>query len=53
MGAGVVGPFFYGLLSDWAGVPVALGVVGLLVLTAIPLSQLLKVPAIVDSAPAR
>lgn len=44
IGASAVGPFLYGLLSDWASVPVALGVVGLLVLTTIPLSQLLRMP---------
>jgi MFS family permease len=53
IGAGAVAPFLYGLLSDRAGVPVALTVVGLLVLTTIPLAQLLRAPAIADSARAR
>jgi MFS family permease len=53
IGAGAVAPPLYGLLSDWAGVPVALAVVGLAVLTTIPLAQLLRVPAVPDSARAR
>lgn len=45
MGAGALAPFLYGLLSDWTGVPVALAVVGVVVLTTIPLCRLLRVPS--------
>ncbi len=44
VGSGSVAPSVYGLLSDFAGVPVALATIGLVVLTTIPLSQLLRVP---------
>jgi MFS family permease len=44
VGSGAVAPFFYGLLSDLWGVPTTLTIVGLLVFTTIPLSQLLKAP---------
>ncbi|MBI4609376.1 MAG: MFS transporter [Candidatus Rokubacteria bacterium] len=44
VGSGALAPFLYGLVSDWAGVPVTLGIIGLGVLTTIPLSQLLRVP---------
>ncbi|MBI4588824.1 MAG: MFS transporter [Candidatus Rokubacteria bacterium] len=44
IGSGAVAPSVYGLVSDWAGVPVTLTIVGLAVLTTIPLSQLLRAP---------
>jgi len=44
VGAGSVAPSIYGLVSDAAGVSVALALIGLVVLTTIPLSQLLRVP---------
>ena len=44
VGFGSVAPSIYGVMSDFAGVPVALGTIGVLVLTTIPLSQLLRVP---------
>ncbi|MBI4561686.1 MAG: MFS transporter [Candidatus Rokubacteria bacterium] len=44
LGSGAVAPSVYGLVSDWAGVPVTLGIIGLGVLTTIPLSQLLRAP---------
>jgi len=53
IGASAVSPFLYGLLSDRTGVPLALGVVGLMVLATLPLCQLLKAPALADSARAR
>jgi MFS family permease len=49
--AGAVAPFLYGFLSDWTGVPLTLGAVALAVLTTVPLSRLLKEPAVI--APAR
>jgi predicted MFS family arabinose efflux permease len=45
IGAGAISPSIYGLLSDFAGVPAALVVVGAVVLTALPLSLILR-PAI-------
>ncbi|HLA25207.1 MAG TPA: MFS transporter, partial [bacterium] len=44
VGSGSVAPFFYGLGSDLWGVPATLTIIGLVVLTTIPLSQLLKAP---------
>lgn len=44
VGSGAVAPSLYGVVSDLAGVPVALAAIGLIVLTTIPLSQLLRVP---------
>jgi len=44
VGSGSVAPFFYGLVSDLWGVPTTLTIIGLLVFTTIPLSQLLKAP---------
>ena len=44
VGFGSVAPSVYGVVSDFAGVPVALATIGLVVLTTIPLSQLLRVP---------
>jgi MFS-type transporter involved in bile tolerance (Atg22 family) len=50
IGSGAVAPFLYGLLSDRAGVPVTLGVIGLVVLTTIPLSRRLRAPMLGDPA---
>lgn len=44
VGSGSLAPFFYGLVSDLWGVPTTLTIVGLLVFTTIPLSQLLRAP---------
>ncbi len=44
VGSGAVAPSLYGLLSDVWGVPPTLAVIGLAVLTTIPLSQFLRVP---------
>ncbi|MBI2153918.1 MAG: MFS transporter [Candidatus Rokubacteria bacterium] len=44
VGSGAVAPALYGLLSDAWGVPATLAIIGLAVLTTIPLSQLLRVP---------
>jgi len=45
IGAGAISPSIYGLLSDLAGVPAALVLVGVIVLAVLPLSLLLR-PAI-------
>ena len=44
VGAGALAPFAYGLVSDWGGVPVALGLVGSLVFLTLPLTLLLRRP---------
>jgi MFS family permease len=44
VGSGAAAPFIYGVISDLAGVRLTLGVIGLVVLTTIPLSQLLRIP---------
>lgn len=46
VGAGAVAPSVYGFVSDLAGLPVTLGIVGLVVFTTIPLSQLLRAPIV-------
>lgn len=50
IGSGAVAPAVYGVLSDLWGVPVTLGIIGLGVLTTIPLSQFLR-PAGVGEVP--
>lgn len=50
VGSGALAPFLYGLLSDAWGVPVTLAIIGLAVLTTIPLSQLLKA-SLIGEAP--
>ncbi len=42
-GAGAVAPVIYGVVSDFTGVPVTLGIIAAVVLTTIPLARLLKV----------
>ena len=42
-GAGAVAPAIYGVVSDFTGVPVTLGIIAAVVLTTIPLARLLKV----------
>lgn len=44
IGSGAVAPSLYGLVSDLSGVPVTLAIIGLVALTTIPLSQLLRAP---------
>jgi len=44
VGAGALAPFAYGLVSDWGGVPVALGLVGSFVFLTLPLTLLLRRP---------
>lgn len=44
VGASALAPFAYGLVSDWRGVPVALGLVGSLVFLTLPLTLLLRRP---------
>ena len=51
IGSGALTPAAYGLLSDWAGVPATLTVIGLLVLVTIPLAPLLRRPLL--SGPTR
>jgi MFS family permease len=41
--AGAVAPAIYGVVSDFTGVPVTLGIIAAVVLTTIPLARLLKV----------
>ncbi len=42
-GAGAVAPVIYGVVSDFTGVPVTLGIAAAVVLTTLPLTRLLKV----------
>jgi MFS family permease len=42
IGAGALAPPVFGLLSDWAGVPVTLAVLAGVILTTLPLAQLLR-----------
>ncbi len=44
VGSGALAPSVYGLVSDLWGVAVTLAIIGLAVLTTIPLSQLLRAP---------
>ena len=44
VGASALAPFTYGLVSDWGGVPLALGLVGSLVFLTLPLTLLLRRP---------
>jgi MFS family permease len=44
IGSGALAPTIYGFLSDRAGVPATLTVIGLVVLVVIPLSRLLRLP---------
>ncbi len=50
IGSGALAPTVYGLLSDWAGVPATLTVIGLVVLITIPLAPLLRLPLVGDPA---
>ncbi|MFQ5898212.1 MAG: MFS transporter [Candidatus Methylomirabilia bacterium] len=50
IGSGALAPTAYGLLSDWAGVSLTLRVIGLVVLITIPLTRLLRVQALSESA---
>jgi MFS family permease len=52
IGSGAVAPFLYGLLSDRAGVPITLVVIGLAALTTIPLAWRLRAPFL-SAAPGR
>jgi len=51
IGSGALAPTVYGVLSDWAGVPATLTVIGLVVLITIPLAPLLRLPPV--EGPAR
>jgi MFS family permease len=42
IGSGALSPTVYGFLSDWAGVPTTLTVIGVLVLVTIPVATLLR-----------
>jgi MFS family permease len=44
VGASALAPFAYGLVSDWGGVPLALGLVGSIVFLTLPLTLLLRRP---------
>lgn len=52
--AGAIAPFAYGVLSDWGGVSLALGVIGMVVFLALPFTLPLRQPlaAPVASRPA-
>ncbi len=50
--ANAVAPVGYGLVSDWAGVSTTLAVIAILVLLAIPLTQLLRLPLLERAASA-
>jgi MFS family permease len=49
IGSSALAPTVYGFLSDWAGVPLTLTVVGLVVLVTIPLSSFLRLPLLSGS----
>ena len=53
IGSGALAPTIFGFISDWAGVPVTLTIVGLLVMVTIPLSSLLRLPILRGTARAR
>ena len=42
IGSGAIAPPIYGLLSDWAGVPVTLAVMAVVILVTVPLAQALR-----------
>lgn len=42
LGSAAVAPSLYGVLSDWAGVPIAMALMGALALATIPLSLILR-----------
>ncbi len=44
VGASALAPFAYGLVSDWGGVPLALGLVGSIVFLTLPLTLVLRRP---------
>ena len=44
IGSGALSPTVYGVLSDWAGVPATLAVIGVLVFATIPIAMLLRTP---------
>ncbi|PYM73650.1 MAG: MFS transporter [Candidatus Rokuibacteriota bacterium] len=44
VGASALAPFAYGLVSDWGGVPLALGLVGPMVFLTLPLTLVLRRP---------
>ena len=44
VGASALAPSVYGVVSDWGGVPLALGIVGSLVFLTLPLTLLLRRP---------
>src|SRR5882724_6051013 len=44
VGASALAPFAYGLVSDWGGVPLALGLVGSMVFLTLPLTLVLRRP---------
>ncbi|HYL80552.1 MAG TPA: MFS transporter, partial [Candidatus Acidoferrum sp.] len=51
IGSGAAMPPAFGLLSDWAGLPITLGVMALLVLATIPLARLLRSALLQASTP--
>ncbi len=51
--ASALSPFFYGILSDWAGVAATLSVIGCCVFVTIPLTSSLRSPALPTSVSPR
>jgi MFS family permease len=51
IGAGAVAPSIFGVVSDLAGVPVTLTIIGLLVFTTIPLARFLRTSLAAGSGP--
>lgn len=50
IGSGALAPTVYGFLSDWAGVPATLTVIGVLVFATIPLAPQLRLPSLTRAA---
>ena len=50
MGASALAPFAYGLVSDWGGVALALGLVGSMVFLTLPLTLVLRRPLAAGTA---
>jgi len=50
VGASALAPFAYGLVSDWGGVPLALGLVGSMVFLTLPLTLVLRRPLAAGTA---
>jgi MFS family permease len=49
IGSGALAPTLYGFVSDWGGVQLTLTAVALVVMVAIPLATLLRLPQVADA----